>query len=63
MKVATWRMAVLLSMALAALWRPVVRFCVRMGGRLGYWQSQAEIGWLLAAADRATRRQQQRAGK
>lgn len=62
MRVLKWRLAVLLCSGLAYLWRPVVRFCVRLAGRLGYWQSQAEICWLLSVADQKTQ-QAQRRGK
>lgn len=53
MHVLKWRLAMLLCGALAALWRPVVRVCVRLAGRLSYWQDQAEIGWLLAITQRS----------
>lgn len=58
MRVLMWWLLMQLCQALAWLWRPVVRVCERLAGRLSYWRDQAEIAWLLAVAYRRIRREQ-----
>ncbi len=45
-----WKLATLALRALQAVLRPVTRTVVRLAGRLQLWRDQAEINYLLEAA-------------